>query len=116
MKTLLTFLLLASTLFGIRDSHFITRLNKFTDNIIENEENFTKKEWKDNLSKYLEFREQYKSLSNNMSQEDKETANELFCKINAIIIKHTASKTFDSLSNIFDEATGTLRELKDLIM
>ena len=116
MKTLLTFLLLTSTLFGIKDSNFISRLNKFTDNIIENEENFTKKEWKDNLSKYLEFREQYKSLSNNMSEENKETANELFCKINAIIIKHTASKTFDSLSNIFDEATGTLRELKDLIM
>ena len=114
MKTLLTLSLLLSTLFGIKDTYFILRFDHFVDKTIEKYETYTEEEWKTTLEKYSEFRAEYKELAPNMTSEQRSEANELFSKINAVIIKHKANKAFGAVGDFFNEASGTLKELKKL--
>lgn len=114
MKTLLTLSLLLSTLFGIKDTYFILRFDHFVDKTIEKYETYTEEEWKTALEKYSEFRAEYKELAPDMTSEQRSEANELFSKINAVIIKHKANKAFGAVGDFFNEASGTLKELKKL--
>ena len=114
MKTLLTISLLLSTLFGIKDTYFILRFDHFVDKTVENYENYSEEEWKTTLEKYSNFRAEYKELAPNMSSENRSEVNELFSKINAVIIKHKANKAFGAIGDFVNEASGTLKELKKL--
>ena len=107
MKTLLTISLLLSTLFGIKETYFILRFDHFVDKTVDKYETFTEEDWKTTLEKYSEFRTEYKELASSM-------INELFGKVNAVIIKHKASKAFGAVGDFFNEASGTLKELKKL--
>lgn len=114
MKTLLTLSLLLSTLFGIKDTYFILRFDHFVDKTVEKYETYTEEEWKTTLEKYSNFRAEYKELAPNMSSENRSKVNELFSKINAVIIKRKANKAFGAVGDFFNEASGTLKELKKL--
>ena len=114
MKTLLTISLLLSTLFGIKDTYFILRFDHFVDKVAKNYESFDDEEWDTTMQKYSEFRSDYKELAPNMSSEQRSEVNELFSKINAVIIKHKASKAFGTINDLVNEASGTLKELKKL--
>lgn len=114
MKTLLTISLLLSTLFGIKETYFILRFDHFVDKTVDKYETFTEEDWKTTLEKYSEFRTEYKELASSMTSEQKSEVNELFGKVNAVIIKHKASKAFGAVGDFFNEASGTLKELKKL--
>ena len=114
MKTLLTLSLFLSTLFGVKDTYFILRFDHFVDKVTKNYESYDDEQWKTTLDKYAEFRSEYKELAPNMPNEQRSKVNELFSKVNAIIIKHKTSKAFGKIGDFVNEASGTIKELKKL--
>ena len=114
MKTLLTLSLLLSTLFGVKATYFILRFDHFVDKVPNNYESYDDEQWKTTLDKYAEFRSEYKELAPNMPNEQRSKVNELFSKVNAIIIKHKTSKAFGKIGDFVNEASGTIKELKKL--
>ena len=114
MKTLLTLSLLLSTLFGIKDTYFILRFDRFVEKTVEKYEQYTEEDWKTTMTKYSEFRNEYKEIASTMTSEQKSEVNELFGKVNAVIIKHKANKAFGAIGDFVNEASGTLKELKKL--
>ena len=115
MKTLLTIYLLISTLFGIKESQFVSRFERFAENMVEKHEKFTEEEWESNIAKYREFRLNYKEIMNELSEEQRNRVEGLMHKVNAVIIHNKAAGIFGSVEDIVKEAAGTLRELKELI-
>lgn len=90
---------------------YLERYERIAVNIIENHSTFTSEEWQMAESSYELLRTEYTQFSLDMSPEERYHVDEFNTKINAIMIKKTASTAVDQVKSGINEIIGTIEEL-----
>ena len=90
---------------------YLEKYERIAVNIIENHPTFTSEEWQMAESLYESLRAEYTQFSLDMTSEERYHIDELNTKLNAIMIKRTASTAMDQVKSGINEILGTIEEL-----
>lgn len=90
---------------------YLKEYKTFATNLIEQSETYTETDWEAVQKRYAELRDNYSKYMSDMTQEERQTINELNGKINAAIIKQGFSGAASQIESLFNEATTTIEEL-----
>lgn len=90
---------------------YLRDYKSFATNLLEQSDTYTATDWEAAQKRYAELRDDYSKHMSDMTQEERQTIDELNGKINAAIIKQGFSGAASQIESLFNEAATTLEEL-----
>ena len=90
---------------------YIHEHQRFAEQFLEKNETYTATDWDAAQTRYMQLREQYADYMSDMTQEERQSVDELNSKIDAVFIRHGFNNAASQFESLIHEGIGVIDEL-----